>query len=67
MRFCPFSDGPGALDTEFVLGEDFIRDIASIEPQSVLGQRLHGRGPLGGWTRPQDKNIAKSAMGEEPL
>ena len=31
----PFSDGPGALDTEFFLGSEFIQDIAKIEPQSV--------------------------------
>ena len=35
FRYCLFSDGPGALDTEFVLGKEFIRDIAKIEPQSV--------------------------------
>ena len=60
----PFSDGPGALDTEFVLGEDFIRDIASIEPQSVWDNGSTG-GAVGWLDASQDKNIAKSAMGEE--
>ena len=60
----PFSDGPGALDTEFVLGEDFIRDIASIEPQSVWDNGSTG-GTVGWLDASQDKNIAKSAMGEE--
>lgn len=60
----PFSDGPGALETEFVLGESFIRDIARIEPQSVWDNGSTG-GAVGWLDASQDKNIAKSAMGEE--
>lgn len=59
----PFSDGPGALDTEFVLGSEFIRDIAGIEPQSVWDNGSGG-GSAGWLDASQDKNIAKSAMGE---
>ena len=59
----PFSDGPGALDTEFVLGSEFIRDIAKIEPQSVWDNGSTG-GNVGWLDASQDKNIAKSAMGE---
>lgn len=59
----PFSDGPGALDTEFVLGKEFVRDIAKIEPQSVWDNGSSG-GTEGWLDASQDKNIAKSAMGE---
>ena len=59
----PFSDGPGALDTEFVLGSEFIRDIAKIEPQSVWDNGSTG-GNVGWLDASQDKNIAKSVMGE---
>lgn len=59
----PFSDGPGALDTEFVLGKDFIRDIAKIEPQSVWDNGSTG-GTVGWLDASQDKNIAKSVLGE---
>ena len=43
FRYCLFSDGPGALDTEFVLGKEFIRDIAKIEPQSVWDNGSTGK------------------------
>ena len=59
----PFSDGPGALDTELVLGSRFIRDIAGIEPQSVWDNGSGG-GKEGWLDASQDKNIAKSVMGE---
>ena len=62
FQVLPFSDGPGALDTEFVLGKEFIRDIAKIEPQSVWDNGLTG-GNVGWLDASQDKNIAKSVMG----
>lgn len=59
----PFSDGPNALDTEFKLSTDFIRDIANIEPQSVWDNGSGGG--IEGWLdASQDKNIAKSVLGE---
>ena len=60
----PFSDGPGALDTEFFLGSEFIRDIAKIEPQSVWDNGSTG-GNVGWLDASQDKNIARSVLGEE--
>ena len=60
----PFSDGPGALDTEFFLGSEFIRDIAKIEPQSVWDNGSTG-GSVGWLDASQDKNIARSVLGEE--
>ena len=60
----PFSDGPGALDTEFFLGSEFIRDIAKIEPQSVWDNGSTG-GNVGWLDAAQDKNIARSVLGEE--
>lgn len=63
FQVLPFSDGPGALDTEFVLGKEFIRDIAKIEPQSVWDNGSTG-GNVGWLDASQDKNIAKSVMGE---
>ena len=62
FQVLPFSDGPGALDTEFVLGKEFIRDIAKIEPQSVWDNGSTG-GNVGWLDASQDKNIAKSVMG----
>lgn len=62
FQVLPFSDGPGALDTEFVLGKEFIRDIAKIEPQSVWDNGSIG-GNVGWLDASQDKNIAKSVMG----
>lgn len=59
----PFSDGPNALDTEFLLGSDFVRDIARIEPQSVWDNGSTG-GNVGWLDASQDKNIAKSVLGE---
>lgn len=59
----PFSDGPNALDTEFKLGSDFVRDIARIEPQSVWDNGSTG-GNVGWLDASQDKNIAKSVLGE---
>lgn len=58
----PFSDGPGALDTEFVLGKEFIRDIARIEAQSVWDNGSGG-GSEGWLDASQDQNIAKSVLG----
>ena len=63
FQVLPFSDGPGALDTEFVLGKEFIRDIAKIEPQSVWDNGSTG-GNVGWLDASQDKNIAKSVMGQ---
>ena len=63
FQVLPFSDGPGALDTEFKLGNEFIRDIAKIEPQSVWDNGSTG-GSVGWLDASQDKNIAKSVMGE---
>ncbi|MCI8453481.1 MAG: LPXTG cell wall anchor domain-containing protein [Lachnospiraceae bacterium] len=63
FQVLPFSDGPGALDTEFKLGSEFIRDIAKIEPQSVWDNGSTG-GNVGWLDASQDKNIAKSVMGE---
>ena len=63
FRYCLFLDGPGALDTEFVLGKEFIRDIAKIEPQSVWDNGSTG-GNVGWLDASQDKNIAKSVMGQ---
>ena len=59
----PFSAGPGALDTEFVLGKEFIRDIAAIEAQSVWDNGSGG-GSEGWLDASQDRNIAKSVLGE---
>lgn len=55
---------PGALDTEFFLGSEFIRDIAKIEPQSVWDNGSTG-GNVGWLDASQDKNIARSVLGEE--
>lgn len=63
FQVLPFSDGPAALDTEFVLGKEFIRDIAKIEPQSVWDNGSDG-GAVGWLDASQEKNIAKSVMGE---
>ena len=63
FQVLPFSDGPGALDTEFVLGKEFILDIAKIEPQSVWDNGSTG-GNVGWLDASQDKNIAKSVMGQ---
>ncbi|MBQ5660791.1 MAG: hypothetical protein IIV18_05570, partial [Lachnospiraceae bacterium] len=59
----PFSAGPGALDTEFKLGSEFIRDIAKIEAQSVWDNGSEG-GNVGWLDASQDKNIAKSVLGD---
>lgn len=56
--------GPGALNTEFKLGSDFIRDIAKIEAQSVWDNGSTG-GNEGWLDASQDKNIAKAALGRE--
>lgn len=58
----PFSAGPGALDTEFKLGKEFIKDIAGIEAQSVWDNGADG-GNVGWLDASQDKNIAKSVLG----
>ncbi len=57
-------EGPGALNTEFKLGSEFIRDIAKIEAQSVWDNGSTG-GNIGWLDASQDKNIAKAVMGEE--
>ena len=44
----------GALDTEFVLGKEFIRDIAKIEPQSVWDNGSTGE-MWAGWMPPRIK------------
>lgn len=59
----PFSAGPGALDTEFSLGTEFIKDIAGIEAQSVWDNGSDG-GNVGWLDASQDKNIAKSVLGD---
>lgn len=59
----PFSAGPGALDTEFKLGTAFIKDIAKIEAQSVWDNGSDG-GNVGWLDASQDKNIAKSVLGD---
>lgn len=59
----PFSAGPGALDTEFKLGKEFIKDIAGIEAQSVWDNGADG-GNVGWLDASQDKNIAKSVLGD---
>lgn len=59
----PFSDGPNALDTEFKLSTEFVRDIARIEPQSVWDNGSSG-GNVGWLDASQDKNIAKSVLGQ---
>lgn len=58
-----FSDGPGALDTEFKLGEEFINDIVQIEAQSVWDNGASG-GTVGWVDASQEKNLIKSVMGE---
>ena len=60
----PFSDGPGALDTEFFLGSELIREIAKSEHQRVWDSGSRGRNVC--WLDAcQDKNIARSVLGEE--
>lgn len=59
----PFSAGPGALDTEFRLGSAFIQDIAKIEAQSVWDNGSDG-GNVGWLDASQDKNIARSVLGD---
>ena len=59
-----FSAGPGALDTEFKLSKEFIRDIAKIEAQSVWDNGSTG-GNVGWLDASQDKNIAKAVLGNE--
>lgn len=57
-------EGPGALNTEFKLSSEFIRDIAKIEAQSVWDNGSTG-GNVGWLDASQDKNIAKAVLGEE--
>lgn len=57
-----FNDGPGALDTEFKLEPAFINDIVSIEAQSVWDNGSSG-GTVGWLDASQEKNLAKSVMG----
>ena len=57
-------EGPGALNTEFKLSSEFIRDIAKIEAQSVWDNGSTG-GTIGWLDASQDKNIAKAVMGDE--
>ena len=57
-------EGPGALNTEFKLSSEFIRDIAKIEAQSVWDNGSTG-GNVGWLDASQDKNIAKAVLGDE--
>lgn len=58
-----FQDGPAYLNTEFILGRDFVGDIAKIEMQSVWDNGANGGN--GGWVdASQEKNQVKSIMGE---
>lgn len=57
-----FNDGPGALDTELKLEEAFINDIVCIEAQSVWDNGSSG-GAVGWLDASQEKNLAKSVMG----
>ncbi len=63
ISVAPFSAGPGALESTFELTEEFVRDIAKIEPQSVYDNGSGG-GQAGWIDASQDKNIAKSVLGD---
>lgn len=57
-----FQDGPAALNTEIVLGNEFVKDIARIEMQSVWDNGVGG-GTAGWVDASQEKNQVKSVMG----
>ena len=58
-----FQDGPASLNTEFVLGSDFVSDIAKIEMQSVWDNGAGG-GTVGWADASQKVNQIKSVMGD---
>ena len=50
-----FQDGPAALNTEIVLGNEFVKDIAKIEMQSVWDNGVGGG--TAGWVDASQKHV----------
>ena len=57
-----FQDGPASLDTEVVLGSEFVGDIAKIEMESIWDNGSNG-GRAGWVDASQEKNQIKTVMG----